>query len=80
MVGTILLAPTVIEIGITVHMCTTGKPARSISLTIVAPQRVHVPQVEVKITASTSFAFKSTAISAANFLELATEVPLPTVA
>ena len=28
-------------------------PALSISFTIVAPQRVQVPQVEVKITAST---------------------------
>jgi hypothetical protein len=28
-----------------------GSPARSSSLTIVAPQRVQVPHVEVKITA-----------------------------
>lgn len=53
MVGTILLAPTVMEIGVTVHIWTTGMPALSISLTIVAPQRVQVPQVEVMITAST---------------------------
>ena len=53
MVGTIRFAPTVREIGVTVHMCTTGKPALSISFTIVAPQRVQVPQVEVSITAET---------------------------
>ena len=51
MVGTIRLAPTVMEIGVTVHICTTGIPARSISFTIVAPQRVQVPQVLVMITA-----------------------------
>lgn len=72
-------APTVIEIGTTVHICTTGSPARSISLTIVAPQRVQVPQVEVRITASTPSCFNSVAIWDANRLALATEVPLPTV-
>lgn len=53
MAGTILLAPTVMEIGVTVQTCTTGMPALSISLTIVAPQRVQVPHVEVRITAPT---------------------------
>lgn len=52
-VGTIRFAPTVNEIGVTVHMCTTGRPARSISFTNVAPQRVQVPHVEVRITAAT---------------------------
>ena len=51
MVGTIRFAPTVMEMGVTVHICTTGMPARSISLTIVAPQRVQVPHVLVMITA-----------------------------
>ena len=78
-VGTILLAPTVIEIGVTVHACTTGIPALSISFTIVAPQRVQVPQVEVKITASTPFTFSFWLNSSANALEEATAVPFPTV-
>ena len=77
--GMILLAPTVLEIGVTVQICTTGKPALSISLTIVAPQRVQVPQVEVKITADTFCLISFCAISSANNFEEATEVPLPTV-
>ena len=79
MAGTILLAPTVSEIGTTVQMCTTGMPALSISLTIVAPQRVQVPQVEVSITASTLSATSSLAKVAAYFFALATDVPLPVV-
>jgi hypothetical protein len=47
--GTILTAPTVLDIGVTVQICAAGIPIDSISLTIVAPQRVHVPQVEVII-------------------------------
>ena len=78
-VGTIRLAPTVMEMGVTVHMCTTGMPARSISFTIVAPQRVQVPQVEVMMTASTPAASIFWAYSAAKALDEATAVPLPTV-
>ena len=77
--GTILLAPTVIEMGVTVHICTTGMPALSISFTIVAPQRVQVPQVEVMMTAFTPACRSFCAYSAANFFALATDVPLPTV-
>ena len=51
--GTIRFAPTVREIGTIVHTCTVGMPARSSSLTSVAPQRVHVPHVDVRITAWT---------------------------
>lgn len=79
MVGIILFAPTVTEIGVTVHICTTGIPARSISFTIVAPQRVQVPQVEVMITASTPAFLSFLAYSAAYAFEAATDVPLPTV-
>jgi hypothetical protein len=50
MVGMIRLAPTVKEIGTMEHIWTTKIPARSISLQIVAPQRVQVPQVEVRMT------------------------------
>jgi hypothetical protein len=78
-VGIILLAPTVNDTGVIVHMCTTGIPALSISLTNVAPQRVQVPHVEVKITASTPSANNSSAVKAPNFLEEATAVPFPTV-
>ena len=78
--GTILLAPTVNEIGTTVHICTTGIPTLSISFTIVAPQRVQVPQVDVSITACTPSLTSSCAKVAANFFALATDVPLPTVA
>lgn len=77
--GTILFAPTVIEIGVTVQICTTGIPALSISFTIVAPQRVQVPQVEVRITASTPSAFNFCEYSAANAFADATDVPFPTV-
>jgi len=78
--GTMRLAPTVSEIGTIVHICTTGKPAFSISLTIAAPQRVQVPHVEVSMTASTPELLKSVAMAAPYFAALATEVPLPTVA
>jgi hypothetical protein len=49
--GIILGAPYVLEIAVMAQMWTVGIPALSISLLIVAPQRVHVPQVEVRITA-----------------------------
>lgn len=52
MEGTIRLAPTVSDMGVMLHRCTAGIPARSISFTIVAPQRVSVPHVEVRIAAS----------------------------
>ncbi len=77
--GTILLAPTVKEMGVTVHTCTTAIPALSISFTIVAPQRVQVPQVLVRMTACTPSFTSSWAISVANAAAFATDVPLPTV-
>lgn len=80
MAGTILLAPTVLEMGTIVHTCTAGIPALSISFAIVAPQRVHVPQVELRMTAWTPSRMRSLAISWANPFALATAVPLPTVA
>ncbi len=77
--GTIRFAPTVCEMGTIVQMCTTGIPKASIALTIVAPQRVQVPQVEVSITASTPSSFSFAPIAVPNFFALAIEVPLPTV-
>ena len=43
-------APTVLEMGVTVQTWAAGMPAFSICLMIVAPQRVQVPQVEVRMT------------------------------
>ena len=77
--GTMRFAPTVCEIGTIVQICTTGIPNASIALTIVAPQRVQVPQVEVRITASTPSAFNFCEYSAANAFADATDVPFPTV-
>ena len=79
MLGTIRLAPTVLEIVTIEQTCAAGKPTRSSSLTIVAPQRVHVPHVDVRITASTPAFFSRDAISTPNFLASFTEVALPTV-
>ena len=78
--GTILFAPTVSDIGTTVHTWTTGIPALSISFTIVAPQRVQVPHVEVRITALTQSSIRFLTMPSANPLAFATEVPFPTVA
>ena len=60
-------------------MNATGIPAFSISFAIVAPQRLHVPQVATIITASTFAAFRSCAISRPILFESATGVPLPEV-
>ena len=60
-------------------MKATGIPAFSISLAIVAPQRLHVPQVATIITAFTFADFRSCAISRPILLESATGVPLPDV-
>ena len=79
MAGTIRFAPTVMEIGVTVQICTTGIPALSISFTIVAPQRVQVPQVEVRMTASTPSARSFLENSAAKAFAEATAVPFPVV-
>lgn len=80
MAGTIRFAPTVLEIGTMVQIWTAGIPALSISLAIVAPQRVQVPQVEVMITACTPSLTSSLAISRAKRPAFATDVPFPTVA
>ena len=66
MVGTILLAPTDSEIVVIVAICTAGMPWRSISFTIVAPQRVQVPQVDVRITPSTPSSLSRAPISSPN--------------
>ncbi len=79
MAGMIRLAPIVREMGTTVHIWTTGIPARSISLTIVAPQRVQVPQVEVRMTAPTLSSSSFFTKLSPKPLALPTEVPVPVV-
>jgi hypothetical protein len=76
----ILFAPTGFEMGTMVQICTVKIPSFSSSFAIVAPQRVQDPHVELMMTALTPSLRRSFAISWANFLALATEVPLPTVA
>ena len=71
--------PTVVATGIKLHICTIGIPALSISFTIVAPQRVQVPQVEVSITPSTPASFNSFPISSPKTMEFPTAVPVPVV-
>ena len=72
-------APTVWEMGVTVQMWAAGMPAFSICLTIVAPQRVQVPQVEVRMTPSTPADTSTSAISFPMRVASATEVELPVV-
>ncbi len=61
--GTTRLEPTISATGVIVQMWAVGSPARSSSVAIAAPQRVLVPQVEVRITASTPAARRCAAIS-----------------
>ena len=56
-----------------------GSPARSNSFCIVAPLRVPVPQVAVRITPWTPAAVSSAAISSPNFLKLLMGPMLPVV-
>ena len=79
MVGTIRFAPTDCEIVVIVAIWTIGIPYFSISFTIVAPQRVQVPQVEVSITPSTPASFNSFPISSPKTIEFPTAVPVPVV-
>lgn len=78
--GTMRFAPTVFEIGTIEQIWTVGSFARSSSLVIVAPQRVQVPQVEVRITACTPSLISVAAISFPIPIACLTEVALPTVA
>lgn len=77
--GMIRFAPTVNEMGTTVAICATGIPTRSISFAIVAPQRVQVPHVEVRITAEMLSCSKRWAISLPKPLALLVDVPVPVV-
>lgn len=71
--------PTMVAIVGKAVMKTVGMPARSISLLSVAPQRVPVPQVPVRITAWTPASRRRCPISWPNFAAVATGVELPVV-
>ena len=77
--GMILLDPTIWATGVIAQICAVGIPAFSSSLTIVAPQRVDVPQVEVRITPETPFARSSLAITCPNLLITSTILATPVV-
>ena len=77
--GTMRLAPTITATGVMVETCAVGRPARSSSFAIAAPQRVLVPQVEVRITASTPAARSCSAISRPMRSLWASVVATPTV-
>ena len=72
-------APTVLEMGVTVQMWTAGMPAFSICFTIVAPQRVQVPHVEVRMTPFTPALTSLSPISCPMRVASDTEVELPVV-
>ena len=75
------LAPTEAAMEVRVQISAAGMPALSNSLTIVAPQRVPVPQVEVKITPTLPLNrdLMSWAISRPKRVALSTVVALPAV-
>lgn len=73
----ILLEPTDFAISVTAQICATGMPALSISLPIVAPQRVLVPHVEVSIAACTPLSSRRAAISSPILLDAETDAQFP---
>ena len=79
--GTMRLAPTEAAMEVMVQIRAAGMLARSSSLTIVAPQRVPVPQVAVKTTPTleANWARRSWAISLPKRVALSTVVALPAV-
>ena len=77
--GTILATPTAEAMVVIVHICAVGRPARSNSFVITAPQRVPVPQVEVRMTPCTLSLRKASAMALPKFRQFSKEVPLPVV-
>ena len=78
-VGTMRGAPTRSAIEVRLQSRAVGIPARSSSLVSVAPQRVPVPQVAVKMAARASERRRSATHSMPKRRALPTEVPLPAV-
>lgn len=62
------------------QICTVAIPTRSISFASAAPQRVLVPQVEVRIMACTPSASNRRAISRPTFFALVSDIDNPAVA
>lgn len=77
--GTIRLEPIMSAMGVIVVIWTVGIPFRSSSFVITAPQRVLVPQVEVRMTASTPLSFIAATIPRAIFSALSNDVATPAV-
>ncbi|EGW52548.1 hypothetical protein HMPREF1022_00521 [Desulfovibrio sp. 6_1_46AFAA] len=77
--GTTRATPMACAMEVMVQICAVGIPARSSSLVIVAPQRVPVPQVEVRITPCTLSCFRALAMAAPKARLFSKEVPLPVV-
>ena len=77
---TMRLEPTISATGVIVHTWAVGMPTLSISFVSADPQRVLVPQVEVKMTPSTPAALSSAAIALPIFLAFSTVVATPVVA
>ncbi len=75
----ILEEPTISATGTIVHTWAVGIPILSISFVSADPQRVLVPQVEVKITPSTPSFSKSAAIACPIFRAVSTGVATPVV-
>jgi len=71
--------PRLIGMAATAETKATGMPARSSSIAIVAPQRLHVPQVAVMMAAATPSRVSWLAISRPNRRACAAVVPTPTV-
>ena len=71
--------PRLIGIAGTADTNATGRPARSSSMAIVAPQRLHVPHVAVMMAAATPSRVSSLAISRPKRRACAAVVPTPTV-
>jgi hypothetical protein len=76
---TMRFAPTIVAMVGRDVTNTVGRPARSISFASTDPQRVPVPQVPERRTASTPASRSSAAISDPNRVEAATGVPFPVV-
>ena len=77
--GTILFEPTIRATDVMAHTCAVGNPARSSSFVSAAPQRVLVPQVDVRMTPETPADLSFVAIPSPIFLQFPTMLAHPDV-
>lgn len=75
----ILLLPNVCAIGSIAVICAHAIPERSTSFVIAAPQRVHEPQVETIIAASTPASLSFSAMERPKASPLSRDAPVPDV-